>query len=311
MHPPAFRITHIGTCVLSLALAACADQRASSPLAAPPGAPERTRTDALEAGAAMLQNNGPVAKLDIHLVGFHPMKDNPRHQMEAHHYCRQVNEDFAQCALFDAEGEDANLTGIEYIVSERLFEEFPAEERVYWHPHNGEILSGQLIAPGIPGSAEKALMRSKMNSYGKTWHTWHTRDGLRPGDALPRGPAMLAWSFNRAGEAVPGLVASTAKRWPASAATSCRSPARRTASTPCARISRKRPRSPASATRRTPRAELRCRRPRRRRHRAHRPRRARARSVRALRARARRHGSGCRGTGSPRSIRHRSMRPGT
>lgn len=212
MHLPALSITRIVTCVLSLALAACADQRASSPLASPPGAPERTRTDALEAGAAMLQNNGPVAKLDIHLVGFHPMKDDPRHQMEAHHYCRQVNEDFAQCALFDAEGVDANLTGIEYIVSERIFEDLPAEERVYWHPHNGEILSGQLIAPRIPGSAEKALMRSKMNSYGKTWHTWHTRDGLRPGDALPRGPAMLAWSFNRVGEALPGLVASRDRR---------------------------------------------------------------------------------------------------
>ncbi|MCC7548950.1 MAG: DUF1264 domain-containing protein [Burkholderiales bacterium] len=24
--------------------------------------------------------------------------------MEAHHYCRQVNEDFAQCALFDRNG---------------------------------------------------------------------------------------------------------------------------------------------------------------------------------------------------------------
>lgn len=203
----AFRIAHVSA--FALTLAACADPRSSSPLASPPGAPERARTDALEAGAALLQNNGPVAKLDIHLVGFHPMKDHPRQQMEAHHYCRQVNEDFAQCALFDAEGEDANLTGIEYIISERMFEALPAEERGYWHPHNGEILSGQLVAPRIPGSAEKALMRSKMNSYGKTWHT---RDGLRPGDALPRGPAMLAWSFNRSGEALPGLVESRDRR---------------------------------------------------------------------------------------------------
>ena len=208
----AFRIAHAAACTFSLALAACADPRSSSPLASPPGAPERSRTNALEAGAAMLQDNGPVAKLDIHLVGFHPMKHRPRQQMEAHHYCRQVNEDFAQCALFDAEGEDANLTGIEYIVSERLFDELPEEERVYWHPHNGEILSGQLVAPGLPGHAEKALMRSKMNSYGKTWHTWHTRDGLRPGDALPHGPARLAWSFNRSGEALPGLVEARDRR---------------------------------------------------------------------------------------------------
>lgn len=199
-------------CAFLFALAACDDPRSSSPLTKPPGEAERPRTNMLEAGAAMLQGNGPVAKLDIHLVGFHPMKDHPRHQMEAHHYCRQVNEDFAQCVLFDAEGEDANLTGVEYIISGRLFVELPPEERVYWHPHNGEILSGQLVAPGIPEHTERSLMRAKINSYGKTWHTWHTRNGLRPADSLPHGPAMLAWSFNREGEASPGLVEARDRR---------------------------------------------------------------------------------------------------
>ena len=43
-------------------------------------------------------------------------------------------------------------------------------------------------------------MRSKMNSYGKTWHTWHSRKGTAPGDTLPLGEPMLAWSFSRDGE---------------------------------------------------------------------------------------------------------------
>jgi hypothetical protein len=136
------------------------------------------------------------------------MKDDPRHQMEAHHFCRQVNEDFAQCALFDGNTASANLNGIEFIISERLFDTLPAEERKYWHPHNGEILSGQLIAPGIPDVAEKELMRSKMNSYGKTWHVWMTGKG----DKLPLGEPMLAWSFSRDGEARPGLVEERDKR---------------------------------------------------------------------------------------------------
>jgi hypothetical protein len=111
-----------------------------------------------------------------------------------------------QCALYDGDTAAANLTGIEYIISERLFERLPAEERGYWHPHNAEILSGQLVAPGLPAVAEKELMRGKMNSYGKTWHTWSTTHG-RDGEAsLPFGPPALAWSFNREGEARPGLV---------------------------------------------------------------------------------------------------------
>ena len=98
------------------------------------------------------------------------------------------------------------MNGVEYIISEKLFETLPAEEKKYWHPHNGEILSGQLVAPGIPKMAEKSLMKSKMNSYGKTWHVWNTGHQGLPPDKLPLGDPMLAWSFNREGEDIPGLV---------------------------------------------------------------------------------------------------------
>ncbi|RIK89516.1 MAG: DUF1264 domain-containing protein [Proteobacteria bacterium] len=165
----------------------------------PPGAEKSARTEVLEAGAVALQDTEPVDQLSIWLVGFHPMKDDPSHQMEAHHYCRQVNEDFAQCALFDGSSKDARLNGIEYIISEKLFEQLPPDERKYWHPHNYEILSGQLVAPGIPQPAEHRLMDAKMNSYGKTWHVWMS------GDEMPFGDPHLAWSFNRDGEARPEL----------------------------------------------------------------------------------------------------------
>ncbi|MFN3886550.1 MAG: OBAP family protein [Aquabacterium sp.] len=177
-----------------------------APDAHPPGADKSRRTRALELGARALQTHAPVGTLNIYLNGFHPMKDDPGHQVEAHHFCHQVNEDFAQCVLFDSAERTANLTGIEYIISEKLFLRLPEAERRYWHPHNGEILSGQLIAPGIPRAAEKALMRDKVNSYGKTWHVWHTGAFGMPGDALPLGEPRLAWSFNRDGEIIPGLL---------------------------------------------------------------------------------------------------------
>ena len=192
-------------------LAACTgDGEVPSP--EPAGAPTAPVTAVLEVGARAMQDTAPVEGLDIHLVGFHPMKDAPHMQMEAHHFCRQVNEDFAQCALFDGTGADANLTGVEYIISEAAFARLAEDERTYWHPHNAEILSGQLVAPGLPHVAEKALMRRKINSYGKTWHTWHSRQGLQPGDAMPVGPAMLAWSFNRDGELDPALLAERDRR---------------------------------------------------------------------------------------------------
>lgn len=176
------------------------------PGVSPRGQEKSAKIRVLETGAKMLQGNEPLAGMDVYIVGFHPMKDDPEHQMEAHHFCRQVNEDFAQCVLFDGNTKNANLNGIEYIISEKLFSELPEGEKKFWHPHNYEILSGQLVAPGLPAAAEKELMRSKMNSYGKTWHVWNTGHHGMKGDRMPFGEAALAWSFNRDGEALPGLV---------------------------------------------------------------------------------------------------------
>jgi hypothetical protein len=56
-------------------------------------------------------------------------------------------------------------------------------------------------------------MKDKMNSYGKTWHVWMTSPhGGHPADTLPLGPPHLAWSFNRDGEANPGLVENAFQR---------------------------------------------------------------------------------------------------
>ena len=185
----------------SIACGACLAQTAPVP-----GEPKSAKTIALEAGAQVLQSAAPLRPFNLYMVGFHPMKEHPEHQMEAHHYCHQMNEDFAQCTLFDSNGGNARLNGIEYIISEKLFATLLPQEKAFWHPHNAEILSGQLVAPGIPAPAERALMRSKMNSYGKTWHVWNTGHEGGASDQLPLGPAMLAWSFNRDGEALPTLV---------------------------------------------------------------------------------------------------------
>ena len=193
-------------CLFTVAANCAIAQEKVAPPGVPPGTEKTPKTRLLEAGAKLLQNNSPVANFDIYLVGFHPMKERPEHQMEAHHYCHQKNEDFAQCVLFDGNTKAANMHGLEYIISEKLFESLAPGEKKFWHPHNGEILSGQLIAPGIPKIAEKALMKSKMNSYGKTWHVWNTGHRGQPNDELPLGEPMLAWSFNRDGEIAPGLV---------------------------------------------------------------------------------------------------------
>jgi hypothetical protein len=193
------------SCLIFSALLTACEPTAESSLQ-PQGQEKTAKTQMLEVGAAILQANSPLKSLDIYLDGFHADTQDPNHQMEAHHFCHQVNEDFAQCALFDGNSRQANLIGIEYIISGTLFESLPGAEKKYWHPHNFEILSGQLMAPGIPEIAEKELMKGKMNSYGKTWHVWNSAPFGQTGDLMPFGEPKLEWSFNRDGEALPGLV---------------------------------------------------------------------------------------------------------
>jgi Protein of unknown function (DUF1264) len=177
-----------------------------------PGANRTAKTASLEGGANVLQAKAPVEKIAMYLNGFHVAKDNPEMQMEAHHYCNQANEDFAQCVLFDGNTAEARMLGVEYIISEKLYNTLPTEEKAYWHPHNYEILSGQLRMPGLPDVAEKATLKGKMNSYGKTWHTWMTGMRDHQADPLPYGSPRLQWSFNRDGEDVPGMVSERDKR---------------------------------------------------------------------------------------------------
>ena len=178
-----------------------------------PGADRTAKTAALETGANLLQAKAPVEKIAIYLNGFHVAKDDPTMQMEAHHYCNQANEDLAQCVLFDGNTSEARMMGIEYIISEKLYNTLPTSEKAYWHPHNYEILSGQLRMPGLPDVAEKEALKRKMNSYGKTWHTWMTGMHGKQADPLPLGPPQLQWSFNRDGEGTRAMVEGRDKRF--------------------------------------------------------------------------------------------------
>ena len=178
-----------------------------------PGADRTTSTRVLETGANLMQDRAPVEQVGMYLNGFHVDRADPAMQMEAHHYCDQANEDFAQCVLFDGNTADARMMGIEYIISAKLYDTLPADEKVFWHPHNYEILSGQLRMPGLPDVAETEALERKMNSYGKTWHTWMTGMHGRQADALPLGPARLQWSFNRDGEADPAMAAARDERF--------------------------------------------------------------------------------------------------
>lgn len=196
------------TVLLSLGLAACGADNTASKVEAP-GAPAKVSTRALEAGAAVMQDKPPIDALNAYLDGFHFYNGNMKSQMEAHHYCAIVNEEVIQCVIYDGNLKDAKLMGVEYIVSGKLYQGLPAAEKALWHSHVHEVKSGQLIAPGIPAVAEKALMQKLIGTYGKTWHTWHTDLHKQ----LPLGVPQLMMGFTADGQVDAAMAAARDQRF--------------------------------------------------------------------------------------------------
>jgi hypothetical protein len=189
------------TLPFALLLAACGGNNTPSNVDSP-GAEKTTKDKLLNTGADLLQNKSPLTKFNTYLDGFHFYNGNMNAQMEAHHYVNQLNADLYQAVIFDGNGKDAKLMGIEYIVTEKLFKTLPAEEKKLWHSHHYEVKSGTLIAPGIPDLADHELMEKLVSTYGKTIHTWHT-DQQR---TLPIGAPMVMMGSTKDGQIKPELV---------------------------------------------------------------------------------------------------------
>jgi hypothetical protein len=134
--------------------------------------------------------------------GFHFYNGLLGAQMEAHHYCSKLNEDLTQCVIYDGNGKDAHIMGVEYVISERIFKSLPEDEKLLWHSHNYEVKSGELIAPGLPDLAEHEFMEKMVSTYGKTWHTWHTDMNKD----LPYGSPQLMMGFIKDGQIDTGML---------------------------------------------------------------------------------------------------------
>lgn len=131
------------------------------------GGSKSAKSHMLELGADLLQDDSPISAINMYLNGFHFYADDMG-QIEAHHYCTHVNEDFFQCVIYDGNEVGSRLIGIEYIVSERIFKTLPEKEKALWHSHRHETTSGGLVMPGIPEDVENTAVASLVSTYGKT-----------------------------------------------------------------------------------------------------------------------------------------------
>ncbi|KAF8896503.1 DUF1264-domain-containing protein [Infundibulicybe gibba] len=145
----------------------------------------------------------PINAVHQHLCAFHVYSQDRSRHVEAHHYCTHLSPNFHQCVIYDSDEPNAKLIGIEYIVSEKIFESLPREEKKYWHSHKYEIESGLLqmqlkaVVPDVVSdAAEQPAMLELQKTYGKTIHTW----AIDVTPELPLGPPQLMMSYTADGQ---------------------------------------------------------------------------------------------------------------
>jgi len=158
---------------------------------------------AAAAGEKRPSTEGPLGAIHAHVCGFHFYGGDLMRALRVDHYCSHLNADVFQCIIYDSDQPNARLIGVEYIISEALFRQLPAEEKPLWHSHRYEVLSGLLVAPGVSAPAEQELMQELVNTYGKTWHLWQ----VDRGDQLPLGLPRLMMGFTADGQADATMVA--------------------------------------------------------------------------------------------------------
>ncbi|XVF25576.1 hypothetical protein REPUB_Repub13aG0223800 [Reevesia pubescens] len=145
----------------------------------PPGQPMTMGQHMIDKGAAMMQSLTPVKQISQHVCTFALYSHDMSRQIETYHYITRLNQDFLQCPVYDSEVSKARLIGIEYIISDRLYEALTQEEQKLWHSHAYEIKSGLWVNPRILEMIGKPELENLAKTYGKFWCTWQVDRGDR------------------------------------------------------------------------------------------------------------------------------------
>ncbi|URE31330.1 hypothetical protein MUK42_06074 [Musa troglodytarum] len=103
----------------------------------------------------MLQSLKPVKQFKQHICSFALYGHDLTRQIETHHYCGRLNQDFLQCAVYNTDDSSAHLSG----------------EQKLWHSHAHEIKSGLLASPRVP-----EMLQKELDDLSKTYDLVKKRD---------------------------------------------------------------------------------------------------------------------------------------
>ena len=89
-----------------------------------------------------------------------------------HHWCKQISKDFIECQLYTSDAPDAELVGIETIVSPRVYGTFSTEEKQLWHWHKYEVPRVNASLPDLSKDDAAKVVAKLLPTYGKIYILW-------------------------------------------------------------------------------------------------------------------------------------------
>jgi len=168
-----------------------------------PGDRERTKTKVGEGISSLFQSHAPMNSFKTHLCSIFLKPGDWNKQIPVHEYMSHINEDVMQSVIMDSDRKDARMIGVEYVITEKLFQQLPEEEKKLWHSKAYAAKSGLIVAPQLPWTAEHKLMEDLTPTYGKSFMFWDKHS-----DKLPMGVPSIIIEPNR-----DGMVKTDLIRW--------------------------------------------------------------------------------------------------
>ena len=125
------------------------------------------------ASASMMSasTSSPVSGYTLHIDASQHYAGHPDEII--HHWCKTFSPSFIECQLYDSDGPNGHMVGVETIVPTSVWKTYSADERAKWHYHRVEIPKLKVaMMPGLTKEQSQKVIASLLETYGKVWILW-------------------------------------------------------------------------------------------------------------------------------------------
>lgn len=119
---------------------------------------------------ALIAKETPQQGFNLHLDAKHYVKNA---RVPVHHWCKTINAQLIECLLFDSDKANANLIGIETIVTKDVWETFSEQQKKEWHDHATEIIEAEATLPDTPPEEAAKIVEFLKGTRGRVAYIWN------------------------------------------------------------------------------------------------------------------------------------------